>query len=217
MRPSRRPGRGRENDSAVAVRARDGHGPCVGVGVAAPTATPTPTVVGPASGAVGAPATRAATPFGVRGFTPEETATAAAVQTATAAALTATASAPTPTPAGTPGTVDQCAGTGGPGNLPDAFEPDDTRAMARPIGDGETHDDHTLCSITTGPDEDWLRFEASPSRRYTVSTSNLSAVVDTFLRVEGPAGSGFVAADDDGAFDGLASRITFVPPVTGAY
>ena len=182
---------------------------------ATPTAAPTatPTVVAPATGTPTATATRTPTPPGARGSTAEETQTAVAL-TATATLFTPTLTA---TPAGTPGTNNQCAGTGGPENLPDAFEPgDNSPGGATPIGDGETQDDHNLCSATTGPDEDWFQFSASINRQYTIFTSNQSPVVDTFLRVEGPAGSGFVQTDDDSG-GSLASSITFVPSIAGIY
>lgn len=122
---------------------------------------------------------------------------------------TATATA-TSTPSPVPSTVNanQCSQTGDPNNAPDAYEPGDNTQSGATLFATGTNQTHTLCSATTGLDVDWYVFDGVTSQQYTIQTGNLSAVVDTYIVVQGP--NGFQVQDDDSAGN-LASRVTFTP------
>ncbi len=129
------------------------------------------------------------------GIQPEPTPTATPTK-----APTETPGAPTPTATAAAG----CA---------DAYEPDNSRAQAHPItvdGVPQTHTIHTAL------DEDWVSFQAEAGKTYIIRTLNLAASVDTLLSVYTSDGIRDAVNDDDPASP-PASRIDYVPAVSGTY
>jgi hypothetical protein len=108
----------------------------------------------------------------------------------------------------------QCDESGDPTNAPDAYEPDDDSsggATVLLVGANQTH---TLCSTTTATDVDWFAFDGRIDQQVTITTGNLSAVVDTYVIVQGP--NGFQMQNDDGG-GGLGSLVSFTPATAGRY
>ena len=94
----------------------------------------------------------------------------------------------------------------------DAYEPDDsvfgTTAL---IKDGETQH-RNFCDNSV----DWVGFVACGGRAYTIQTSNLGELADTYLEVYASNGGTVLASNDDGN-GGLASRIVWTAPSSGLY
>ena len=95
----------------------------------------------------------------------------------------------------------------------DQYEPGDNSPPGTPLPPG-TNQTHTLCSVNTSTDVDWFFFDAVTTQEYTITTGNLSDVVDTFVIVQGPGG--FQDTDDDSAGN-RGSLITFRPTENGRY
>ncbi|MEF3274860.1 MAG: M4 family metallopeptidase [Chloroflexus sp.] len=90
---------------------------------------------------------------------------------------------------------------------PDAYEPDNTQATARPItvnGAAQTHNFHTR------GDQDWIVFAATAGYSYRMETFNLASCSDTVLYLYNSSGA-LLASNDDGG-DGWASRIVWMAP-----
>ncbi len=94
-------------------------------------------------------------------------------------------------------TVDWSAGA-----PPDAWEPDDTPAQARPVAAGQVSS-HTF---PVAGDVDWVKFTARKNRRVSLATSGLTGDTDTMIELYAADGS-LLASDDDGG-GGRASRLT---------
>ena len=102
------------------------------------------------------------------------------------------------------------AGGGGGG---DSYEPDDSAGAAKSIGtdgSGQTHNFHVA------GDNDWVKFDATSGRQYTIETANLGSGSDTYMYLYSTNGSTQLAEDDDGG-GGLASRIGWTAPGNGTY
>ncbi|WP_322495786.1 M4 family metallopeptidase [Chloroflexus sp.] len=90
---------------------------------------------------------------------------------------------------------------------PDAYEPDNTLATARPItvnGAAQTHTFHVA------GDQDWIFFGATAGYSYRIETLNLASCSDTVLELYNSSGA-LLAYNDDGG-GGWASRIDWVAP-----
>jgi len=90
---------------------------------------------------------------------------------------------------------------------PDAYEPDNTLATARPItanGAAQTHTFHVA------GDQDWVFFAALSGYSYRIETLNLASCSDTVLELYNSSGT-LLASNDDGG-GGWASRIDWVAP-----
>lgn len=145
------------------------------------------------------------------------TATSGATATPTATSVLGATSTPTRTPtvSGSVGNANQCAGTG-PENAPDGFEPGDNNqngAVPLPINTAQTH---TLCSVNTLRDIDWISFSGEVGFTYTVKTFDTSAVVDTLITVQGP--DIFLSDDDSNSGErNGASKVVFFAKTSGVF
>jgi|GEM_PF-1530087 len=104
-------------------------------------------------------------------------------------------------------------GGGGGGGGGDSYEPDDSAGAAKSIGtdgSGQTHNFHVA------GDNDWVKFDATSGRQYTIETANLGSGSDTYMYLYSTNGSTQLAEDDDGG-GGLASRIGWTAPGNGTY
>lgn len=126
----------------------------------------------------------------------------AATTTPTATSTPTLTSTPTSTPTLTP---TACA--------PDAYEPDDSAAQAKPAPLGGALQAH---NFHQSGDVDWLRFEAIAGRSYEVWTENLVGA-DTILYLIDVDGQTILAQNDDDPGHGLASRINWTASSTGTY
>jgi Pyruvate/2-oxoacid:ferredoxin oxidoreductase gamma subunit len=101
----------------------------------------------------------------------------------------------------------------GPSVRADAYEPDNIAAQAQALvvdDDAQTHNIHVA------GDDDWVRFDAENNEVYTIGTSNLCSMSDTYLYLYDRDGRTLIAADDDGG-DGLGSRIEWSAQAQGTY
>jgi hypothetical protein len=87
----------------------------------------------------------------------------------------------------------------------DAFEPDDTMALAKSIDTNGIPQSHTL---DPPGDHDYLSFEVEAGMSYTVETGNLGLACDTVLVMYDEDGTK-LADDDDGGEQELASRLSW--------
>ncbi len=95
---------------------------------------------------------------------------------------------------------------------PDAYEGDETSALASGIGVGTVQ----LHNFDALNDQDWLWFNAETGKRYIIQTSDLGSAADTYLYLYASDGVSLLAANDD--FDGtLASQIEWESPSSGMY
>jgi hypothetical protein len=85
----------------------------------------------------------------------------------------------------------------------DAFEPDDTMALATMIETDGIAQSHTL---DPPGDRDYLSFEVQAGMQYTVETGNLGPACDTVLVMYDEDGTA-LTDDDDGGEQALASRL----------
>jgi hypothetical protein len=180
-------------------------------GVTSPTATLTPTATRTATSPPSPTpsSTPTAPPTSTRTPTPTPPFVGIA-QTATATpTITPT---PTLTPTTSTGSINQCDSSEDPNNVPDQYEPDNTKAAAKAITVGESQD-HNLCSTDTRPDEDWVVFQGETTREYTIETLNLAETVDTIIEVQ--AEGGFNETDDDDGTQPPGSRVIFTPSQAG--
>lgn len=111
-------------------------------------------------------------------------------------------------------------------------EPDDTYQQAPLVLTNGTVYNRRL---ETGGDQDWFRFNATAHVSYVIETSNLgdlsvrsvagdliskgdvgAAYADTILALYGTDGTTLIESNDDGG-GGMASRIAWTCPTTGAY
>ncbi|MBC7223029.1 MAG: hypothetical protein H5T59_01925 [Anaerolineae bacterium] len=95
----------------------------------------------------------------------------------------------------------------------DAYEPDDSMGMARPIVPNVPPQHHTFHQPY---DEDWVVFWASHRSVYTITTSHLISTTDTVMDLFDSVGT-WITRSDDYPGGGLASRIQWVPEVDGDY
>lgn len=145
------------------------------------TNTPTPTPTATSSPTATYTPTRTPTPTATPSPTPTNTPTGTPTPTATPT------STPTPTSTSTPG-------------CPDAYEPNNSAGQAKPISVGASQT-HRFC---VNLDEDWAVFSATAGTRYLIAAYNVSAGVNTDLRLFAPDGVTLLAEDTTGA----ASLIT---------
>ena len=97
--------------------------------------------------------------------------------------------------------------------IPDAYEPDDNYSLANYIsadGPKQTHDFHVP------GDQDWLKFNATGGRSYTIETSDLGPESDTYLYLYDTNGTTEIKHDDDSGV-GLASKINWYCGDSGTY
>jgi YVTN family beta-propeller protein len=104
---------------------------------------------------------------------------------------------------------------------PDAYEPDDVKAAAKPLPINSVAQVHTFHVRT---DVDWYRFDdLIPGRSYRVETSQLVDGVDTYMMLYDPAGTLLRSNDDLDTARCLvdpqycASRITWQARASGPY
>lgn len=96
---------------------------------------------------------------------------------------------------------------------PDAHEPDDSLADAAPIATSGLPQLHNL---HIEGDHDYLSFEATAGKAYTIETHDLGAEIDPIIYLYDSQGQE-LAHDDDGADEPLASRIVWLAPSSGLY
>ncbi len=95
---------------------------------------------------------------------------------------------------------------------PDPFENDGTPANAKTAAVGST----ISHNLDVPGDLDWVKFTAQSGIAYTIQTSNLSAIADTYLYLYSTDGTTLIASNDD--YGGsLASRIDWKSPASGTY
>jgi hypothetical protein len=94
----------------------------------------------------------------------------------------------------------------------DAYEPDDIQTSAKLIVPGEIqqHNFHL------DGDEDWVKFQVTAGRPFTIFTSRLSIDVDTVIELYATDGTTYLDENDDGGAD-LWSRLSFTAEETGYY
>jgi hypothetical protein len=98
-----------------------------------------------------------------------------------------------------------------PALIGDAYEPDSTPALAKPIVKGGPAQSHTLSDST---DEDYLKFVADSGTTYTIETQGST---DTYLNLYGMDGVTLIASDDDISGTDLNARIVWTCPQSGTY
>ncbi len=104
------------------------------------------------------------------------------------------------------------AGTGICTTTADAYENDDTTAIASTISLGQTHT-HNFDVLG---DQDWIKFTTQAGQTYILSTSNLGTSADTYLYLYDTNGTTLLASNDD--FGGtLASSIEWTAGSNGTY
>jgi hypothetical protein len=106
---------------------------------------------------------------------------------------------------------------------PDAYEPNETQAAAKPMPPGgaalpltffsDADGDHSGGGVT---DNDWFSFNAYGGESYTVETLGLLSGCDTFLRIHNAAGMQLASNDNRSSGD-VSSLITWTAPSTGTY
>jgi hypothetical protein len=87
----------------------------------------------------------------------------------------------------------------------------DDAATATPVSANST----TVGNIDHQTDQDWFRFNAVAGRSYTIATT-LGTLSDSRLRLYDTNGTTLLQSDDNSGI-GLASMISFLPTVSGAY
>ncbi|MCP5098213.1 MAG: hypothetical protein GY943_21905 [Chloroflexi bacterium] len=97
----------------------------------------------------------------------------------------------------------------------DAQEPNNTFNDATDI----FPNDSPLCSLTLWPvgDLDYFRFNAKAGSSYEISTSSLTAGLDTFMRVYDPSLNLIGTNDDEDSLGSRASRLTIQATSNGTY
>ncbi|MGQ9714791.1 MAG: hypothetical protein ACUVST_08530, partial [Anaerolineae bacterium] len=95
----------------------------------------------------------------------------------------------------------------------DAYEPDDSMDLAKPILPNVPPQHHTFHQPY---DEDWVVFWASHRNVYTITTSDLISTTDTIVDLFDAVGT-WITRSDDYPGGGLASQISWVPEVDGDY
>lgn len=101
----------------------------------------------------------------------------------------------------------------GLGGLVDAYEDDDTPALATTIivnDPAQTHNFHDA------GDQDWVKFVAQVGVDYTIFTSNLGSTSDTVMVLYDTDATTVIAVNDDSG-GSLASRIDWIAPSGGTY
>ena len=103
----------------------------------------------------------------------------------------------------------------------DAYELDDVRGDAKILTAGASQQHSFDGNTFTGvADKDWVRFEVAPGGVYTVTTSGLSALADTSIKLFDANGdpvssSGMAVENDDaGGALGKGSQIVWTAPST---
>jgi hypothetical protein len=96
---------------------------------------------------------------------------------------------------------------------PDAYEGDDTAAVASTLIAGGAAQTHNLCPAG---DVDWAKLDATAGVTYTLETFNLGDAADTVLCLFDAAGAVQLACDDDSG-PGNGSRITWQAPAQDTY
>lgn len=95
----------------------------------------------------------------------------------------------------------------------DAYEPDDVYTASSAIvlnGPSQIHNFHDA------GDHDWITFDAVAGIRYIIETADLGPDSDTYLFLYDHDGTTVLFSNDDSG-GGLASRIIWTCPATGAY
>jgi hypothetical protein len=93
----------------------------------------------------------------------------------------------------------------------DAYEPDSTSALAKPITVGAAAQSHSL----TAGDRDWLSFSATAGTTYTIQTFGST---DTYLNLFSTDGTTLLTSDDDsGTGPGLNAKIVWTCTTSGTY
>ncbi len=105
---------------------------------------------------------------------------------------------------------------------PDAYEVDDLFANAQTLAVGAPQQHNFDGNTNTGiADKDWVRFQVTRLSVYTLTTSNLSAQTDTFIKLYDAGGNPVysngvpVENDDSGAAD-FGSQIVWTAPDTSS-
>ncbi|MCA9605605.1 MAG: PPC domain-containing protein, partial [Myxococcales bacterium] len=113
---------------------------------------------------------------------------------------------------------------GAPGGSPTAPAPSVSPAPLPTPGASTVHVEQRGITLPDSPDfaaQPSFEMELEAGRTYVIETFDLAGSTDTVLSIHQPSGgapsaSDRVLAENDDA-DGLASRVTFTPPQSGAY
>lgn len=167
-----------------------------------PTTTPTATTTWTTTATHTPTATDTALPTPTISATPSDTATRTVTPSAT----------PTATPTGTATPSHTVTATSTP--CWDAFEPDDSPAMARPITVNSAPQIHTFHASS---DVDCVKFFATNGVTYSMQTLNLAGGNDTVLDLYNIDGTTLLASNDEGPGGGGASLLQYVLPSLGTY
>ncbi len=125
-------------------------------------------------------------------------------------AAPAPTSSPTPLPSTMPPTLTPAPV---PSSGPDPYEPDDSIADAAAIGTDGLPQMHNL---HFEGDHDYVSFQATAGKAYTIETHDLGADIDPIIYLYDSQGQE-LAHNDDGADESLASRIVWLAPSSGLY
>lgn len=98
------------------------------------------------------------------------------------------------------------------GCQPDSFEPDNSRAAAKPVTVNMFPDLHNACPAG---DRDWIKFTATAGITYTLETVGLGAMSDTILCLYDNIGTQIACDDDSGA--NRSARLTWRASSNGEY
>ena len=99
--------------------------------------------------------------------------------------------------------------------FPDAFEPDNSAAMAQPAATSGAPQHHSFY----GPgDADWAAFTSpSPGTPFILETANLVGDANTNLEIYDTNGVSLLAANDNRSASDASSLLSFMAPAAGAY
>ena len=96
----------------------------------------------------------------------------------------------------------------------DAYEPDNTPALARPLQLGSEQANHVICPAG---DEDWFTVDVTANKVYSFYTKDLSGGLDTIIALYTYPYDGTKIAENDDQSGCLCSRIDFSFPTSGTY
>ena len=97
-----------------------------------------------------------------------------------------------------------------PALIGDAYEPDSSYLLAKPIVRNDLPQSRTL---SDDYDEDWIKFDAVSGTTYTIETQGST---DTYIDLFGTNGTSLLLSDDDSG-DGFNAKIVWTCPASGTY
>lgn len=94
----------------------------------------------------------------------------------------------------------------------DGYEPDDSRAAARPLAADGTLQQHNICPQH---DQDWVSFTVNANTPYVLETTNVGAEADTLLALYDANGT--LLSQNDDHSPGGASQVAYTFAQAGTY